>query len=115
MATRGQRRHLVTLENPGPSVPDGEGGFTQTWTPLESRYAEIKPATARDLERVTASTTISSASHVITMDHHPEATTQTRVSWVTKGELVHTANVTGVSNPEERSIDSILICEEVVT
>jgi head-tail adaptor len=114
MPTRGQRRHLLTFENPV-SVPDGEGGFTTTWTELESRHAEIKPATARDLERVTASTTISSASHVMTFDYHPDVTTQTRVSWTTKGARVHTANVTGVSNPEERSIDTIVICEEVVT
>jgi head-tail adaptor len=115
MATRGQKRHLVTLENPGPSVPDGDGGYTQVWTALSPprKRAEIKPATARDLERIAAGTVLSTASHVITMDYHRDVTTKTRVSW-TSGGRTHAASVTGVMNPEERCIDLILVCEEVV-
>lgn len=117
MATRGARRHLVTLWGPGALVPDGEGGFTQTPAMLTppTRYAEIKPATARDLERTTAGTVIASASHIVTMDYHAGVTIQTQLTWTTLGGKTHTANVTGVSNPEERSVDLVLTCEEVVT
>lgn len=111
MATRGQKRHLVTLENPGPSVPDGDGGYTQTWASLGSRYAEVKPATARDLERTAAGTVLASASHLVTIDYHPLVSTQTRI--VFKGTRV--LSVVGVSNPEERDKDLILVCVEMVT
>ena len=30
----GARSHLVTLENPGEPVPDGDGGFTSAWEAL---------------------------------------------------------------------------------
>jgi SPP1 family predicted phage head-tail adaptor len=109
MATRGQKRHLVTLENPGPSVPDGDGGYTQTWASLGSRYAEVKPATARDLERTIAGTVLSTASHIVTLDYQAGVTTATRVLF--KGR---TLSVTGVANPDERDVDLVLVCVEVV-
>lgn len=112
MATRGQRRHLVTLENPGTPVPDGSGGFTESWAALSpaTRYAEIKPATARDLERVVSNAVESTASHLLTMDYHSGITTETRITF---GTRVFT--VDGVQNPEERNIDLVLACTEVVS
>jgi head-tail adaptor len=111
-ATRGQRRHLVTLENPGPPVPDGGGGFTETWAPLSppTRMAEIKPATARDLERVVANAVESTASHILTMDYHAGVTTETRITF---GTRVFT--VDGLQNPDERNIDHVVACTEVVS
>ena len=109
MATRGQRRHLISLRNPGVNVPDNEGGFTNTPTVFATRFAEIKPATARDLERVAAGTVQSSATHIVTFDYHPSVTTKTEIVF---GERVFT--VSGVSSPEERNIDTIAVCEEVV-
>lgn len=111
MATRGQKRHLVTLRGPGTLVPDGDGGYTQVPTNLEppTRYAEIKPATARDLERTIANAVQSKASHIVTMDYHPDVTTETTLLFGTR-----VFQVTGVQNPEERNIDLVLACEEVV-
>lgn len=101
----------MTLDNPGAAVPDGDGGFTYPLTPLSpaTAWAEIKPATSRDLERVTADTVLSTASHVITMDYHAGVTTKTRITF--EGRVF---NVTGVSDPEERHIDTIAVCVEVV-
>lgn len=112
MATRGQRRHLVTLQNPsGPPVSDGDGGFTHEYVDLDppTRYAEIKPATVRDLERVAAGTVLATATQIMTMDYHAGITTQTRVLFNARQ-----FSVVGVSNPEERNIDSVLQCVEVV-
>jgi SPP1 family predicted phage head-tail adaptor len=111
MTTRGQRRHLVTLSVPGPTVPDGDGNYTQTDVLLDppTRYAEIKPATARDLERVAAGTVLSTATHVVTMDYHAGVTTATRI--VFNGRVF---SVTGVSNPEERNIDTVCVCVELL-
>lgn len=107
----GALRHSVILENPGPSVPDGDGGFTQAWTPnLPSPvWASITPATARDLEGLIASSVQSMATHIVRMRYHANVTTQTRVTFGTR-----VFEVTGVQNPEERSIELVLICQERV-
>lgn len=112
MATRGQKRHLVTLEKPGPPVSDNDGGYTNPPVALSpsSMRAEIKPATARDLERSVANTVQSTASHIVTMDYHPQVDTTTRLLFNGR-----TFQVTGVQNPEERNIELVLACEEVVT
>lgn len=106
------RPHRVSLQNPGPPVGDGEGGFTQTWTDLNpaSVSARITPATAADLERVTSGTIIASASHIVTMPYHPQVTTQTRITF--NGRTFY---VKGVANPEERNVETIALCEEIVT
>lgn len=103
--------HRVLLQNPGAPVPDGKGGFTQSWTDLlpPTMQTKIAPATAADLERVASGTVISTATHIVTMSYHPQVATKTRL--IFDGRTFH---VTGVANPEERKVDTILICKEVV-
>jgi SPP1 family predicted phage head-tail adaptor len=110
-ASVNDRPHRVTLQNPGPPVADGHGGFTQSWTDLvpPAVSAKIAPATATDLERVTAGTVIATATHVVTMPYHPQVTTLTRVLF--NGRQF---SVTGVSDPEERHVETIAICKEIV-
>lgn len=110
VVTRGQKRHLVTLQGPT-RVLDPDLGWIDTYTDLTpaTRYASIIPATARDLERMTAGTVQSTASHIVTIDFHPGVNTQTRVVFGSR----HLA-VVGVANPEERNIEQILACTEVV-
>lgn len=106
-----ERRHLVRLQNPGLAVPDGDGGYTQTWTDLNppTVKVQIRPASARDLERVASGTVLSTATHVVTGPYHPDVTTQTRVVFGDR-----TFNVIGVSNIDERNIEMVLTCVEVV-
>jgi SPP1 family predicted phage head-tail adaptor len=107
----GALRHSVILENPGPSIPDGDGGFTQSWAPnLPSPvWASITPATSRDLERLVAASVQSVATHVIRIRYHANVTTATRVTY---GARVF--EVTGVQNPDERNIELVLVCQERV-
>jgi head-tail adaptor len=107
----GQRRHLVSFQNPGASVPDGDGGSVSSWYTLTppTAYAKIKPATAKDLERVAAGTVLATASHVVTFPYHPGVTTVTRIVF---GARVF--SVTGVSNPEERNVETICVCVELL-
>ena len=107
----GTLRHRVSLENPGVAVPDGDGGYTQVNVPLSPSevWADIRPATARDLERVTSGTVMASASHIVTIRYHAGVTTQTRILF---GSRV--LAVTGVQNPEERNIALVLTAEEMV-
>jgi hypothetical protein len=80
--TRGQRRDLVTFEAPGNPVPDGHGGYSYTWTPLTPNgwYVRLRPATARDAERVTAGTVLTHVSYLVNGDYHPGVTTQARMT-----------------------------------
>ena len=41
-------RHRVLFQNPGPAVPDGDGGYTQSWIDLvpPTWQVSIEPATA---------------------------------------------------------------------
>lgn len=113
---RGPRRHLVSLSTVGPDVPDGGGGYTNAVIALNpsTRYSEIKPATVRDLERVAAGTVISTDTLLVTMDFHPDVDTKTVLDWTDQAGRAHTANVTGVNNPEGRCVDLILVAVEVV-
>jgi head-tail adaptor len=106
-----KRPHRVTLQNPGPPVPDGDGGFTQSWIDLvpPALSVEIKPATAADLERVAAGTVLSTATSVITGPFHPQITTKSRLLF--NGRVF---NVVGDQNIEERNGEMVLVCVEVV-
>lgn len=111
MIASGRRRHLVSLANPGTPESDGDGGFTDNPDPLNPPvvYAEIKPASARDLERVMAGTVVSTATHLVTMAYHPGVTTKTVITFNGR-----TFSVVGVVNPDELDIETIAVCVEMV-
>lgn len=102
-------RHRVTLENPGAMVPDGDGGFTTPFTAFATVWASIAPATAKDLERLVAGSVQSSATHVVRIRYLAGVTTLTRVRFGLRSFAI-----TGVMNPDERSVELVLTCEEVV-
>jgi len=112
--SRGKRRYLVTLTNVTTAAADGDTAESVTPLVPPTRRAEIRPATARDLERLTAGTVLSSESLLITMPFHAGVTTKTRVAWTDLAARAHTANVTGVNNPEERCKELILVAVEIV-
>lgn len=111
LAELGRLRHMIRLENPGDPVPDGDGGYTQTWTGLTSAYipASIEPATASKLERTVAATVASQITHLIHMRYVAGVTTKTRVVFGAR-----TFNINGVENVLERNVELILSCQEVV-
>lgn len=108
----GDLRHVVTFQNPGAPVPDGDGGWTTPWTDTDPAtwHVSITPATARDLERTPHGTTISTATHIVKGRHHPDVTTQTRMLFQGR-----TFSINGVANFQERGIWMELIAVEVVT
>jgi head-tail adaptor len=107
----GGLRHWVTLTGPGVMTPDGQGGYTIARTPLEPARvkAEIRQATVRELERVTAGAVVSSATHIVTMRFHPQVTMQTEIAFENTA-----LSVTGINDVEKRHRELILTCEEVV-
>lgn len=106
--SRGQRRHIVTFEAPSDPVPDGEGGFTYTWTPLTPAgwYVSIRPATARDAEAALAGTQITHVSHVVEGDYHPGVTTATRMHF--NGQ---TYEVTSAIDDDARGLTMTLVAD----
>ena len=97
-------------------MPDGDGGYVQAEAPLDppAVFGWIRPVTARDLERVTAGTVISQASHLVTIPFHPDVTTQTVVSVERTPRPAGRFAVVAVLNPDERDKDLDLVCAEVV-
>jgi SPP1 family predicted phage head-tail adaptor len=107
----GARPHRVTFQNPGPAVPNDDGGFSQSWIDLAppALSVSIEPATAADLERLAAGTVVSQATHIVRGPYHPQVTTKTRILF--NGRVF---SVKGASDPEERHVEGVWLCTEVV-
>lgn len=108
----GRRIHYVLVQNPsGAAAPDSDGVYVQAYVDGSpaSWKVSIEPATARDLERITAGTVIAQASHVVDGAYRSDVTTGSRL--VFNGRIL---NVLGVANPEERNLETVAVCSEVV-
>jgi SPP1 family predicted phage head-tail adaptor len=105
------RPHLVRFQNPGPAVPDGDGGYTQTWVDASpaTLWVSVEPASQQALERLGAGSVIATATHIVRGQYHAGVTTKTRVLF--GGRELH---VNGVANIEERSIDMAIVATELV-
>lgn len=103
----GERGHRVLLENPGPSVPDNDGGFVEGWTTLANVWGRVAPASATDMERVIAGTVTALLPFIITVPYLAGVSTLTRCTY--HGRIFA---VLGVRNVDERNIRLEIICEE---
>jgi len=106
----GQRRHEVTLENPGGSVPDGDGGYIEGWVLVATAWGSVTPASAADLRRVVAGTVTALLPYLVVVPYVPGVTTQTRVTFAGR-----TFAIQAVRNVEERNIQLEIVCEERVS
>ena len=107
----GHRHKRVMVQNRGPDVPDGSGGFVPSWVDLPpAADVRIEPASSAQLEGLAAgAAVIASATHVVTAPYRAGVNTGTRLLF--DGRVL---NVTSWRDPEERHVDLILICEETV-
>jgi len=111
---RGDRQHLVTLAGPGSgNVQNPDTGEWVPGLPVSldppTWYCSITPATVRDLERLTAGTTVTQATFILEGDYHAGITTQTQIT-KDDGRVFY---VNGVQNPEERNVVTVAFCSEV--
>lgn len=106
--------HRLTLERPGATTPDGDGGYTQTWLPLNpsEAWASIEAATARALERLVSNTVTVQATHIVKMRYHPDLDVTCRLSWVDRARRTHTANVTDVTDVDQLGEELTVLCAE---
>jgi len=105
------REHRLTLDAPSAPVPDGAGGYIETFTPLTPAevWGSVEPMSQADLERVSGSTVEATATHLITLPFHPQVTVQSRVTYQGRTFLVQ-----GIRNVFERNLTLELTCEEVL-
>jgi SPP1 family predicted phage head-tail adaptor len=102
--------HRVTVQN-STQGPDGDGGYTETWTDASPATwkVEVTPAPARDLERLTGGTTISTSTHLVTGPYRADVTTKTRL-------LLTATRILQVDvrrDPDERHVELVLTCTEL--
>ena len=115
MTLIGRFRHVVTLEAAGAAVPDGDSGYTEGFAPLDPPEWDcaITQATPRAMERFAPGTVLSQATHILIGRYHAGLTTQCRALFVHEGRT-RTLNVIAVNNRDERDMESVLVCAEVV-
>jgi SPP1 family predicted phage head-tail adaptor len=108
-----QKATRIQLQNPGPAVPDGDGGWTEAWNDLDPAIvqAAVGPAGQSRLEHLVAGTVLSQATHLVTIWYHPGVTTKTRINIV---GTPRTMNVLALADPDERHVELELVCAEVV-
>jgi head-tail adaptor len=111
MPALGQYRHRVALAAPGEPVPDPDGGYAETFTPLDPPEwdCSIQQASARTLEALGAGSLVAQATHLVRGRYHPGITTQTRITFGARA-----LNVLYVANRDERNIETDLVCSELV-
>jgi SPP1 family predicted phage head-tail adaptor len=110
--TINEKRTRIGLQGPtGPPIPDADGGHTQGYADLDppGAQASIAPATARNLERSAAGSTLALATHLITIWYRPDVTTKTRVS-IPPARLL---NVLSVTDPAGDQRELALVCTEI--
>jgi len=95
---RGDYRHLVTFQNPGPTVP-------VTWIDLDppTWFVTLSQVTGDDIGvfiEPAAGTPISSASYLVRGDFHPGVTTQTRMVWESQMFAI-----TSINNVDMRGLE----------
>lgn len=109
------RHKRIALLRPGAAVPDGDGGFTQGFVPLDppSMFGYVRPATVRDLESLAAGTVATHATHLVSLPFHPGVTTDCELRVEQPPGADRRFAIGAVLNPDERSSDLLLLCTEL--
>ena len=97
------------FQNPGPPIPVGTG-YTQSWVDLPpATFAHVAPATKASVEQIAQGTVVSMATHLVTIPYRTGLTTKSR--FVVDGR---TLSVLGIYDENERHVELVLVCAEVV-
>jgi head-tail adaptor len=114
MIPSGQRTKVVTLENPGAPVPDGAGGYTETWAALNppTAWVALDALASADMERLTADTIVASGTHQVTLPYHPGVTVETRLTYVDPDRGPRVFQVLGLRDPNEARRELVLVAAE---
>lgn len=102
----GKLRRRITLERLE-QVPDGGGGYTETWVALATLWAAVEPL--RGNERFQAQQVSNTLTHKVTIRYRAGVTPKMRIVYGS-----HVFAIEAVIDPEERHERLELLCSEVV-
>ena len=107
----GDRLHKVAFRNPGGTVPDGDGGFTNEWTDITPNgwYVSIAPASPQDLERFSASTITNQIVAIVKGPFHPGVTVDSEMVLLDRNLKF---GIAGLRNIDYRSVSMELLAIE---
>ena len=116
MMPAGRRTTYVTLENPGAPVPDGAGGFTETWTALDppTAWVALEALGGAGMERLTADTITASGTHQVTLPYHPQITVRTRLTYTDPDRGPRTFAVVGLQDAANARRELVLVAAEAL-
>ncbi len=100
----GALRHRVTIEAPA-LLTDAGGGASETWMPIAEVFAEIVPASGREV--VTADRISAEASHRITLRFRADVGPTARIRFGTRA-----FDILSVRNLNERNRWLVCDCKE---
>jgi len=109
----GRRIHRLTVSNPGEEIPDGMGGYTTVPAILGDVNGEVIPATVRDMERSVGVAVQATASHLVTIPYLAGVTVASTIVFHDGGRD-RAFTISGLSDPDERHIQLVCACEEVL-
>lgn len=103
----GKMRKRITLQTEGSPSADGGGGFTQSWTDIDTVWGSIIPLSEREVQLSEAAKGV--VTHKITIRHRTDVDTGDRISF---GSRIF--NIKGAINVEEKGRHLEMVCEEGV-
>lgn len=102
------KQHRVTLETAGPRVSDGQGGYRESWVPLDPPTWNVEILTSATVDERIAGQSVQTAESVILRgDYRADVTTRTVI--ICRGRRLA---VRGVDNPSLRNVDLVCDCED---
>jgi hypothetical protein len=115
----GLRSQQINLTNPGTRARNDDGSYTTPRVPLDppsawGRVESTAPTSRRELQKVQAGTTLTVDMFIIVIPYHPQVTTRTQLAWEDRFGRQHVADVTGVSNPDQANIETVMVAVEQV-
>ena len=109
----GRRPHPLKLQGPvGEKRYDGEGNYDQDYETYAEPFGSIETATTARLERFTISGAIASATHIVTVPFLPRGV-EIQDHVIYSGKVPRLFTVLGVTDPEERHQELVLVCQEL--
>ena len=112
----GELRQNASLTGPGVPTPDGDGGYTYTYAPLNPAQwrCAISKVTVKNSERFFSATIIAKATHIVTGRYHPGINAKTRITWVDYGGVTHVGNVLVTDDTEGAGVETVALVSEIV-